>query len=68
MRDAWLRARSVYPYTGWVAEAVKRLKYGDEFDRSSQLGPLMAGLVAGFGRIDALVPVPLHSSRFDERG
>lgn len=58
----------MYPYMGWVAEAIKRMKYGDEYDRSSQLGPLMAGLVASFGRIDALVPVPLHLSRFNERG
>jgi ComF family protein len=58
----------VYPYTGWAANAVKRMKYRDEFDRANQLAPLMAGLAAEMGSFDALVPVPLHRSRYDERG
>lgn len=68
MHSAWRQARSLYPYAGWTAEAVKRLKYGEEFDRASQIGPLMAPLVAEFGQIDALVPVPLHASRLATRG
>lgn len=62
------RARSVFPYTGWVAGAVKRFKYDDETDRVRHLGPLMVPLIADFGDVSGLVPVPLHSSRFEERG
>ena len=68
MHSALRQARSLYPYTGWTAEAVKRLKYSDEFDRASQIGPLMSPLTAELGRIDALVPVPLHESRLASRG
>ena len=62
------RARSVYPYAGWVANAVRRFKYDDEEDRVRHLGPLMAPLLADFGAVSALVPVPLHPTRLVERG
>jgi competence protein ComFC len=68
MRPELAKARSVYPYAGWAANAVKYLKYRDEPDRARHLAPLMAPLVAEMGLFTALVPVPLHRSRLDRRG
>lgn len=62
------RARSAYPYDGWAAASVRRLKYEDEPARAEHLAALMAPHLAAFGPIDAFVPVPLHRSRERERG
>lgn len=62
------RARTVYPYDGWAAASVRRLKYEAEPARAEHLGELMAPSLAAFGKIDAIVPVPLHQSRERQRG
>lgn len=62
------RARSEYPYTGWIAEAIRRFKYDEEFARSEDLGARLALTLQRFDRIDALVPVPLHRSKLHSRG
>jgi ComF family protein len=62
------RARSAFAYSGWVADAVKRLKYKDEFDRANHMAAFMVPMIAEMGHFDALIPVPLHRSRMDERG
>ena len=64
------RARSVYPYAGWVRGAIMRFKFDDETDRVRHLGPLMTPLLSVFGADTnlALVPVPLHETRLAERG
>lgn len=62
------RARSSYPYVGWVSEAVRRFKYHDEFARCDDLGARLVSTLAQFDHIDALVPVPLHRSRLRSRG
>jgi ComF family protein len=44
------------------------MKYMGEPDRASHLASLMLPVLAGFGQVDALVPVPLHPSKQRERG
>lgn len=61
-------ARSAAAYDGWVAAAVKRLKYEREPDRASHLAALLLPLLPAFGNIDAFVPVPLHPSKERDRG
>jgi ComF family protein len=62
------RARSAFAYDGWVATSVKRLKYEGEPGRAQHLGLLMMPLLAHFGSLDGLVPVPLHPSKERARG
>jgi ComF family protein len=62
------QARAVAAYDGWVAAAVKRVKYMGEPDRARHLAGLMAPILAGFGPVDGLVPVPLHPAKQKERG
>jgi ComF family protein len=47
---------------------VKWLKYEDEPGRAQHIGFLMVPLIAHFGSLDGLVPVPLHPSRERARG
>ena len=60
--------RSVGAYGGWLRSAIIAYKYGDERAREVHLGELLATIVPEVGRIDALVPVPLHRKRLRERG
>ena len=62
------QARSAFIYSGWAADAVKRLKYRDEFDRANHMASFMVSTITEMGHFDALIPVPLHRSRLDERG
>lgn len=61
-------ARSAFVYDGWVGTAVRGTKYHGEAARAADLGSRMAPLVAAFGRVDGLIPVPLHPARERERG
>jgi ComF family protein len=60
--------RSVGPYAGWIRDAIIRFKYEGEWARAEQLGPLLADALSDMSRCDALVPVPLHSRRYRQRG
>lgn len=62
------RAVSPYPYTGWVATAIRRLKYEQEFARAPDLGQHLIDPVRSLGPLDGIVPVPLHSRKLRERG
>lgn len=62
------RARAAYVYDGWAATAVKRLKYQGESSRAEHLALHMAPLIQAFGRVDGLIPVPLHRTREKKRG
>ena len=62
------RARAVYPYTGWVANAVKTFKYAEEWDRATDLGARLEPVVREFGTLDGIVPVPLHPRKLRQRG
>jgi ComF family protein len=61
-------ARSAYVYDGWVATAVKGVKYHGESARAGHLASLMMPALSGFGPLDGIIPVPLHGSRERERG
>ncbi len=63
-----VRARSAYPYTGWVPGAIRRFKYDAEFTRGNDLGERLSDTIRQFAHVDALVPVPLHRSRLHARG
>lgn len=62
------RARAAHVYDGWVATAVKRLKYQGESSRAEHLALHMAPLTPAFGQVDRLIPVPLHPTREKQRG
>lgn len=62
------RAVSPFPYVGWVAEAIKYLKYENESARAEHLGAALADAVRLLGPIDGLVPVPLHTRKHRARG
>lgn len=60
---------AVFEYGGPVADAIQRFKY----DGRSELGPALGSLMAGgghrcAGKVDAVVPVPLHWRRRRTRG
>lgn len=61
-------ARGYAAYHGWVSTAVKRLKYDREPDRARHLAGFLEPLLAQFGTVDALVPVPLHPRKERDRG
>jgi len=66
-----LGSAAAFLYGGAVAEAITRMKYGDRADLASRLGAALASadVIARLrGRIDAVVPVPLHAARLAERG
>lgn len=62
---------SVVPYEGIYRELIQKLKYGGEKELATPLGYLMAckaqllGITDG---IDAIIPVPLHRTKEEERG
>jgi ComF family protein len=62
------QAQSAYIYDGWVATAVKRVKYHGEPARAEHLASLMLPALLRLGTIDGLIPVPLHASRERQRG
>lgn len=61
-------ARSCFPYTLWVANAIKHMKYDDEPARAEHLAAYLTDVVASLGPVDGLIPVPLHPDKFRERG
>ena len=67
-----LRGRAAGAFAGPLREAVHAFKYGGEHALATELGSLVARLVArdlatGI-LLDAIVPVPLHGVRLRERG
>ena len=62
------QVRSVGPFDGWLRGAVVQFKYHGEWARAAHLGEPLAAAVAHMQRVDALIPVPLHSSRLRQRG
>ncbi len=60
---------AVYEYGGPVADAIQRFKYDGRVELASPLGSRMAQETARWdGRVDAVVPVPLHWRRRRRRG
>jgi len=62
------QAKAAFPYSGWVAAAIRSFKYGDEWSRAAHLGSLMIPVIEPLGEFDAIVPVPLHAARLRQRG
>lgn len=67
-----LRGRAAGTFAGPLREAIHAFKYGGEHALATELGSLVARLVArdlATGLLlDAIVPVPLHRVRLRERG
>jgi ComF family protein len=56
-------------YAGPLADAIARLKYGGRTDLCPALGQLLAAAALAYaGRVDCVVPLPLHPRRLGERG
>jgi ComF family protein len=60
---------AAYAYGGPLADAIVRLKYAGRTDFVPPLAALLVEAVLGHaGRVDRVVPVPLHPSRLRARG
>ena len=60
---------AVFEYGGPVADAIQRFKYDGRSELGAALGSLMAGHAHRWaGKVDAVVPVPLHWRRRRSRG
>jgi len=60
---------AAYFYGGPLADAVQRLKYGGRCELAPALGRLLAdAALPHAGRIDRVIPLPLHPGRLRERG
>lgn len=60
--------RSVYPFQGWVREAIHRLKYDGERARAPMLADQFTHIDAQISGMDMIVPVPIHQNRMRMRG
>jgi len=60
---------AVFEYGGPVADAIQRFKYDGRSELGARLGSVMGGGARRWvGRVDTVVPVPLHWRRRRERG
>jgi ComF family protein len=60
---------ALYVYAGPVASAVQALKYRGQTQHAPALGARLAELaLSASGRVDRVVPLPLHPRRLRERG
>ena len=56
-------------YQGPLADAIRRFKYADERQLLRHLAPLLTAAAPAYaGRVDVVVPVPLHPRKLRERG
>ena len=65
-----LATHAGYVYGGPLADALRRYKYGARTELARPLGELLAAeaCLRFTGRVDAVVPVPLHPRRLYARG
>jgi len=60
---------AAYAYGGPLAEAVLALKYAGRTELAAPLGRLLAQAAVPYaGKVDEVVPLPLHRGRLRERG
>lgn len=60
---------AAYVFGGPLADAIRAVKYGGRTEHVAALAALLrAPCLAHAGRVDAVVPVPLHPHRLRERG
>jgi ComF family protein len=63
------RSAAAFVFGGPLADAITRVKYGRRADLAAVLGVLLAGEALAYaGRIDCVVPLPLHPERLRARG
>lgn len=63
------QAHAAYMYGGPLAAALCRFKYQSRGDLAAPLARLLSGKTRAFlGRIDAVMPIPLHPRRLRTRG
>jgi ComF family protein len=62
----WCRGYGAYE--GTLRHLIHLLKYGGLEPLARPLGARLAGVLAAAGRVDVIVPVPLHRSRRHSRG
>lgn len=68
-KPPWTRAYALFNYTDEVRECIHRFKYRGRTELARPLGRLAAGLLTETASLyDAVVPVPLHWTRFLRRG
>ena len=62
-------APAAFRYGGPLADAIQRFKYGGRSELARPLAALLVDYALAFaGRVDRVVPVPLHARRLRERG
>ena len=60
---------SVFSYGGAIAAAIVRFKYAGRWDLAARFEGMMSDAAKGLaGRVDVVVPVPLHARRLADRG
>ena len=60
---------AAYDYGGPMAVAIRELKYQQRIDLAAPLAALLGEAAAiHLGRVDVVVPIPLHPTRLAERG
>jgi ComF family protein len=60
---------AAFIYGGPLADAIARMKYGRRAELARALGALLADAALAYaGRVDRVVPLPLHPARLRERG
>lgn len=58
-----------YAYGGPLADAIRRYKYAGRHDLAAPLGALLAQVAGDYaGRVDRVVPMPMHPRARQERG
>jgi ComF family protein len=62
------RLRAVYPFAGWVREAIHKLKYDGERARAPMLADQIVHIADQLQDIDGIIPVPMHPNRLRIRG
>ena len=63
------RSAAAFVFGGPLADAITRVKYGRRADLAAPLGMLLACEALPYaGRIDCVVPLPLHPDRLRARG
>lgn len=68
MHPAIIRARAMTVFDGWPAQAIRQLKYDRERARAPFLAERMIPAFQMLGKVDAIIPVPLHPKRQLWRG
>lgn len=60
---------AAFVYAGPLADAIVRFKYAGRTEHAKVLGALLSSAALGHaGRVDRVLPVPLHPSRLRARG